>query len=166
MKTLIVYYSLTGNTEETAKKLSDKLGADLLRLVPKKAYPSKGIKKFLWGGKSAVMGEVPPLENYSFDPVPYGRVIFGFPVWASTFAPPLRTFAQENAASLAGKRFAAFACQSGNGGEKAFEKLKKELNAETLDATLILIDPAVKPKPENEKKLEEFISALQKEETT
>ena len=39
MKTIIVYYSLEGNTEYAAKELANLLGADLLRLHPKKAYP-------------------------------------------------------------------------------------------------------------------------------
>ena len=47
MKTLIVYYSLEGNTDYAANRIKEKTGADLLRLIPKKAYADKGIKKFL-----------------------------------------------------------------------------------------------------------------------
>jgi len=62
----------------------------------KKAYPNRGAKKFLWGGKSAVMREKPKLLPYEFKAEQYDTVIMGTPVWASSFAPPIRTFVQEN----------------------------------------------------------------------
>ena len=64
MKTLVVYYSLEGNTEYAADKIIGKTGADELKLIPIKPYCDKGAKKFLWGGKCAVFGEVPDLEPY------------------------------------------------------------------------------------------------------
>ena len=160
MKTVIVYYSLEGNTAQTAEKIAEKLGADLLRISPQKAYPTGNVKKFLWGGKSAVMAETPALEEYAFNASAYDLVILGSPVWASNVAPPLRTFVKEN--DLTGKRLAAFACQSGNGAEKAFKKLADCIGIETFEAQLILIDPKRKPREENERKIEEFCRALQK----
>ena len=47
MKTAIVYYSMHGNIRYVAKKVADELGADLIELVPKKAYPDKGMIKFI-----------------------------------------------------------------------------------------------------------------------
>ena len=143
MKTLIVYYTLEGNTHYAAKKIASLLDADMLRIKPVKTYPRKGFRKFLWGGKSAVMAEKPELEPYTFDASAYDRIVFGFPVWAGNVTPPLRTFIKEN--DLSGKRFAAFACQSGAGAEKAFEKLKTALGIRELDAELVLIDPKTKP---------------------
>ena len=78
MKTIIVYYSLEGNTEYAARQIAAALGADTLRLEVTKAYPTSGFKKFFWGGKSAVMAETPKLEPYRFDGSQYDRVIFGF----------------------------------------------------------------------------------------
>ena len=158
MKTLIVYYSHDGNTEDTAKKIASACGFDLLRIAPAKAYPESGFRKFFWGGKSAVMAETPKLEPYTFDAEAYDRVIFGFPVWAGNVTPPIRTFVKEQ--DLRGKRIAAFACQSGAGAEKAFGKLKAALGIETLEAELVLIDPKDKPSAENEKKLEAFCTEL------
>ncbi len=158
MKTLIVYYTLEGNTHYAAKKIASQLDADVLRVKPVKTYPRKGFRKFLWGGKSAVMAETPELEPYTFDASAYDRIVFGFPVWAGNVTPPLRTFIKEN--DLSGKRFAAFACQSGAGAEKAFEKLKTALGIRELDAELVLIDPKAKPDPINEKKISGFCGKL------
>ena len=158
MKTAIVYYSMSGNTKLVAEQMAAELNADLIPLIPKKAYPDSGFKKFFWGGKSAVMGDKPKLEPYAFDVYSYDLVILGSPVWAGTFAPPLRTFLKENRDALRGKRFAAFVCQGGSGAEKALNKIKEALDGAGLDAALTLNDPV--PDPEKEKQIAAFCDAL------
>ncbi len=160
MKTIVVYYSLEGNTAWAAEKIAAALGADTLRLQPKKAYPNSGFQKFFWGGKSAVMAETPPLRPYRVAAEDYEQVILGFPVWAGNLAPPLRTFLRDNAAALAEKRVAAFACQSGSGAEKAFSRLEGLLGR-PLCAELILIEPKTRPAADNEAKLRDFCGALE-----
>ena len=159
MKTLMVYYSLEGNTEYAVNKIAETCGFDTLRLVPVNKYPDRGFKKFFWGGKSSVMAETPELEPYMFDSDSYDRIIFGFPVWAGNVTPPIRTFVKEN--DLKGKRIAAVACQSGAGAEKAFGKLKAAIGIDALEAELVLIDPKTKQSAENDRKIKEFCSKLQ-----
>ncbi len=161
MKRIIVYFSLEGNTEYIADELAKTLSADKLRLVPKKAYKTGGFSKFFWGGKSAVMAEKPELEPYDVDLTAYDEIIFGFPVWAGTFTPPLRTFVLENQEGLKDKTIAAFACQSGAGAEKAFSKLKDCIGIDRFTATTIYIDPKDKPSEDNAHKLSEFCQMLQ-----
>ena len=158
MKTIIVYFSLEGNTDYAAAQIASGTGADLLRIKSVKEYPNKGLRKFLWGGKSAMMSETPKLEPYGFDPDAYDRIIIGFPVWAGNITPPIRTFIKEN--NLTGKTIAAFACQSGAGAEKAFNRLKDALGIQELAAELILIDPKTKPSDENEQKIQKFVEKL------
>ena len=141
MKTLIVYYSLEGNTEYAAGRIAENMPADTLQLWPKKAYADKGFAKFFWGGKSAVMAEKPELEPYSVDLSEYDRIIFGFPVWASNFTPPIRTFLSEHLSEIKGKMIAAFACQSGGGAEKALAKLQKYIGLDAFEDTAVFIDP-------------------------
>ena len=161
MKTIIVYYSMSGNTDLAAREIASRLGADTLRIEPEKSYPDKGFKKFFWGGKSAVMAETPKLLPYEFDAGKYDRIVFGFPVWAGNVTPPIRTFVKEN--DLSGKRISAFACQSGSGAEKAFRKLREALGIAAFEAELVLIDPKAKPDPQNERKIEAFCSAVLRE---
>ena len=160
MKTLVVFFSLEGNTEYAAKKISEKTGASLLKLVPKKAYHDKGFAKFFFGGKSAVMAEKPELESYDIDPAEYDRIVFGFPVWASTFTPPLRTFIEDHSDGLKGKRLAAFACQSGSGAEKALGKLAKFIGVEGFEHTAVFIDPGAKRDADKDKMIESFCDKL------
>ncbi len=160
MKDLIVYYSLEGNTEYAAMKIREKTGAELLRLIPVKAYHDKGFAKFFWGGKSAVMAEKPALEEIGIDPGQYERIIFGFPEWASNYTPPLRTFIENYKEQLKGKHFAAFACQSGMGGEKALAKLARSLEIPGFDQTAVFIDPKSKRSDVSDRKIDNFCGLL------
>ncbi len=148
---------MSGNTEYAAGRIAERLGADILRLEPEKAYPDSGIRKFLWSGKSAVMAEEPRLKPYQFDADSYDTIIFGFPVWAANIAPPVRTFISEN--EMRAARYAAFACQGGSGAGKAFGKLQACLGHD-LVKTLVLIDPKDKPDPAKDRQIDAFCGAL------
>ncbi len=104
-------------------------------------------------------GEKPELQPYEFKTELYDRIIFGTPVWASTFAPPLRTFIHENP-DVKGKKIAVFTCFSGGGADKAIDKMKKYIGIEKFETELILIDPKEKVKEEDDVKIAEFCSVL------
>ena len=160
MTTAIVYYSMSGNTKYVADKIAEKIEADIVRIEPVKAYPDKGAKKFIWGGKSAVMGEKPQLRPYEFSADKYDRIILGTPVWASNFAPPIRTFIKENP-EIGGKKIAVFTCFSGGGADKAIEKMKKYIGIEKFEAELILVDPKENVKVEDDEKLNQWLAGME-----
>lgn len=160
MGKLLVFYSLEGNTEYIADRICEKIGCDKLKLIPKKAYKDKGFAKFLWGGKSAVMAETPELESYDVDLDKVDELIIGFPVWASTITPPIRTFLTDNKDALKEKKIAVYACQAGNGAPKAMEKIRDLLGIDEFVAKAVFIDPKARPSDENEKILEEFTDKL------
>ena len=161
MKTIIVYYSLGGFTKKIARELAAKTGADLLRLTPVKEYPDTGAKKFIVGGRAAVAGSKPKLQPYTFSANKYDRIVFGSPVWASSPAPPLSTFIEENREALEGKEFAAFFTQLGNGADKANRKLAKCLGMEKIETETVFFEPNKKDEHnENEAKLGNFAAIL------
>ena len=82
------------------------------------------------------------------------------PVWASTFAPPLRTFIEENRESLKEKQIAVILCFSGGGADKALEKLRKCLPVDAFEETLVLVDPKDRPSAENNQKIGAFCAAI------
>ena len=163
MKTAIVYYSMLGNTKYVSDKIAEQLGAadevDVIRIEPAKAYPDKGFKKFFWGGKSATMAEKPELVPYDFDAEKYDRIIWGTPVWAGTFTPPLRTFIAENPAVKA-KQSAVFMCSGGGSDKKAKKKLAECLGIDAFVAEVLLFDPKDNVKDEDAGKIEAFCKAL------
>jgi len=54
-KILIVYYSLTGNTQFIAETLRDSIEADILELKPVKELNPESGTKFMWGGFQSTM---------------------------------------------------------------------------------------------------------------
>ncbi len=161
MKTLIVYFSLEGNTKWAAERIASELNGDLLALTPKAAYPDKGFRKYFWGGKSSVMKEAPELEPYKTDLKNYERVVLAAPVWAGNFAPPLRTFIQSE--DLTGKQLALVTCSGGGSPVKAFANLKMLLKVPGELPTLWLVSPREKPDQKNETAIEEFCRQLNAE---
>lgn len=160
MKDLVIFYSLEGNTEYVAEKIREKTGADVLKLIPKKKYRDKGFSKFVWGGFSTLMAEKPELNETDTDLSQYDRIIIGFPVWASSFAPPIRTFVEDNKDVLNEKKLVAFACQTGNGAEKAFDKLAKLIGVGSFERTEIFYDPKSKADTQKDLQIEQFCSYL------
>ena len=158
MKSIVVYFSLEGNSKYVADLIKENVGADILRLEPVKDYPKGNASKFFWGGKSVVFGEKPKLVPYVFDAKEYDVIIIGTPVWAGSFAPPVKTFLSEN--DLANKKIALFACSAGGNAEKCFSKLKQEIPKGEVIATLSLLDPKVKQLDENFIKIKEFCERL------
>lgn len=162
MKTAIIYYSMSGNTKYAADKIAEKIETDIIRIEPAKAYPDKGAKKFIWGGKSAVMGEKPALQPYEFSAEKYDNIILGTPVWAGNFAPPIRTFIKENP-KIHGKKISVFICYSGGGADKAIEKMKKYIGIDKFEDELVLVDPKDNLKVEDDEKISVFCQRFKKD---
>ena len=155
MKTAVVFYSMHGNVRYVSEKVAKELGADLIELIPVKAYPDKGAMQFIWGGSAVTFKKKPELEPYTFNVSDYDLVIIGTPVWASNFTPPLRTFFENN--DLTGKKIAVIATSAGGDSAKCVEAVKAAAGADSLAAVLSLVDPKEKPSDENEKQISAFI---------
>jgi len=119
VKTLVVYYSRTGNTKNIGEEIAAALKADVEELKDGKSR--RGPIGFLMAGREAMKKVPVELEPLKHDPAAYDVVVVGTPVWASTVCSPVRTFLERNRAAL--KKVAWF-CTSGGedpaGAEKAF----------------------------------------------
>ncbi len=158
MKTAVVYYSLQGNIRYVAEKVAAKLGADLIELIPVKAYPDKGMKKFIWGGSAVTFKKKPELEPYNFNAGDYDLIILGTPVWASGFTPPLRTFLEDN--DLTGKKIAVIASSAGGDQSKCISTLQAAAKADSLVAELRLVNPKADPSDEKDKQIDAFTEKI------
>lgn len=159
MKTAVVYYSLEGNTEYAALKVAEALGADVIRIRPRKAYPTEGFKKFFHGGKDATFKSRPELEPYSFSRDDHDLVILCSPVWAGTLTPPLRSFLAEN--DLRGMKVAVMVSSSGGNTAKCISQIREAAGVGTLEAEVSLVDPKTRPSEENERRIAAFIEELE-----
>ena len=159
MKTLVVYYSLEGNTKEAAEKIASSLGADIMALVPVKDIPKKGLLKFLHGGSGATKGKGTELQPYTLDASTYDAIIIGTPVWAGKPSMAMNQFLMD--LKTPEKIIGAFAFAGGSA-EKCLSGICEKLPS--IKHKVGLADRnSKKLAPENEGKLNAFIEALKAE---
>jgi flavodoxin len=134
MKSVIIYYSLTGNTCLVAKMIAERLGSDLIRLKPEKEIPSDKSSKYFLGGKSVLFDEKPKLLNDDIKLDGYDTVIIGTPIWARSFASPVNTFLSDY--GIKDKLVYLFATHgAGTTSEKCFMKMKEKLSRNIIKGT-------------------------------
>ena len=122
-KTLIVYFSQSGNTRKCAETLHSLIDSDLFELVPKVPYP-RGYGRLLKETKKEAE-EIAGREFFppAFNPLEYGRLFIGCPNWWGTLPAPVRTFIKET--DLSDREIAFFITHGGSG----IESMKEEINA-------------------------------------
>ncbi len=112
-KTLIVYFSQTGNTEGLANLIHEMSGADIFRLERATPYASSSNGPVLYGeALNELRAEaVPELKEYP-DIGQYDTILLGYCNWWSSIPACVRTFLTRN--DLSGKTIVPF-CSMGGG---------------------------------------------------
>ncbi|MBD3349863.1 MAG: flavodoxin [Candidatus Lokiarchaeota archaeon] len=154
---LVVYYSLTGNTELIAESIAEAINADLLKIEPNKEISQEGGKKFLWGGKQSIMHEKPELQPYSINPEDYNTLILGTPVWAWNYSPPIRSFIEKH--DLKNKNIGIWVCCMGKP-KRALRKLQRRLYANNILGITSFIEPLKHDPEKSAQKAKEWASSL------
>ena len=154
MKTLIIYYTRTGNTKFIAETIAAELGADTEEVIDLKKR--QGRLAFLPAGKDATQGKETEIPQTKRTPTEYDLIIIAQPVWAGSPTPAIRTYL--NKTDLSRKKVALFFSDAGLG--KAVEKTKALMPNSTLVAELALPAKAFKNKEEAKKKLVEWSNTL------
>lgn len=129
-KTLVVYYSASGNTKEAAEYIAKATGGDLFELEPEEAYTDEDLD---WTDEdsrvsreheneeernvSLVSAEVPGWESYE-------TVFVGYPIWWGIAAWPVNGFITAN--DFTGKTVIPF-CTSASSGLGESGKLLEEM---------------------------------------
>lgn len=93
MKTLIIYYSHSGNTKVLCENLSMHVASDLARLRERRGYGRMTV--YLTGLPAAMRGAGRAILPMEEDVSSYERIIVATPVWASHLAPPVVTFLRD-----------------------------------------------------------------------
>jgi Flavodoxins len=111
MKTLILYYSLGGNTRKIAEMIQQQLGGDIEEIQTVKPYTGSYNSIVDQGQKEVEQGYMPEIRPLKSDITSYDRFILGSPVWWYTFAPAMKAFLHGN--DLAGKVIYPFVTNGG-----------------------------------------------------
>ena len=118
-KTLVVYYSASGNTERVAKGIAEAAGADLFEIVPTEVYTSEDLN---WTNPDSRVSrehddeslrDVPLTTTEVPDWDSYDTVFIGYPIWWGIAAWPVDTFVKSN--DFTGKTVIPFATSSSSG---------------------------------------------------
>lgn len=158
MKKIVIFYSLDGNTRFIAERIAQAIGAELLELKLKRPFKAKGFFKYFFGGFSAVRKTTPELLPLEKHPEDYDFLVLGTPVWASRFAPALRTFLAQH--PLKGKKIALFSCAGGGDPGSTFEEFHQILKDNEIVGELALKDPLRHDPERSAHQAQEWISSL------
>lgn len=94
MKTLIVYYSRTGNTKLACETLRKELDCDIIEIRDLSNREGR------WGYYTAAFGSIfgthTEIDPAAFDLAPYSAIIVASPVWAGKPSAAIRTFLEKN----------------------------------------------------------------------
>lgn len=119
MKTLLVYYSWTGNTRKLAQKITSKLKCDVEEIYEK--GKRKGKLNYVIGGFEAMFGMKSRIEKPKRNPSEYDMVLLGGPVWAGRITPALRSYLSE----VEIKRYGLFLSMGGKDCSEAVKAVQK-----------------------------------------
>ena len=112
MKTLLVYYSYTGNTKIIADIIKEKIDCDVLELKPKTPFLEEDYQAIVDKYQSNENSkECVEIEDININLSNYDKIIIGTPVWWYTITPVLREFLKKN--DLRQKQVYAFATNAG-----------------------------------------------------
>lgn len=118
-KTLVVYYSASGNTERVAKAAAEAAGADLFEIVPVEPYTSDDLN---WRNNDSRVSrehddeslrdvELVSTEVENWDS--YDTVLIGYPIWWGIAAWPMDGFVKAN--DFTGKTVIPFCTAASSG---------------------------------------------------
>ncbi|HJC50000.1 MAG TPA: flavodoxin [Candidatus Anaerostipes avistercoris] len=118
-KTLVVYYSATGNTERVAKVIADATDADIFELQPTDPYTdddldwtndnSRVSQEYANEDQRDVELESTTVDNWDS----YDTVFIGYPIWWGIAAWPVNGFAENN--DFTGKTVIPFCTAASSG---------------------------------------------------
>ena len=122
-KTLIVYFTQSGNTEKVAKIIEQEIDADLIKLETVKTYKSD-YNDLLDEAQEEKSSNARPELKTKLNIDNYDTIIIGMPIWWGDMPMPIYTFLDNY--DLSGKKVAAFVTHGGSGLCNVPNKIKSE----------------------------------------
>ena len=154
MKSLVVYYSRTGNARFVAETIAAEIGADIEEIIDLKKRG--GAFGFLIGGFDAWRGKLTEIAPANKSPAGYDLVVIGTPVWGGRPTPAIRTYLKQN--DLSGKKVAVFFARGGKK-PQAIEQTKALMPNSNCIGEFSITNPLA-DKEESEKQIATWCQTL------
>lgn len=154
MKSLVVYYTRTGNARFVAETIAAEIGADVEEVIDLKKRT--GALAYLSGGSDARRGKETELSPTKKVPAEYDLIVVGTPIWAGRPAPAITTYLKKN--DLSGKKVAVFFTQGGKK-PQGIEQTKDLMPNSNCVGEIFLVNP-LGNKEESEKQITAWCKTL------
>ena len=128
MKTLVAYFSASGNTKSVAENLAKIIEGDLFEIEPTNPYTVADLDYMDKQSRTTIEMEDkhsrPSIKNKINNIEDYDKIIIGFPVWWYTAPRIINTFIEEN--DLSNKKVYVFVTSGGSSFSGSLNDLKNE----------------------------------------
>jgi flavodoxin len=155
MKTVIIFFSESGNTKIVAKTLSKNLNTDLIEI--------KDLKKRN-GFVGKVLSSIDAFREIKTETIPtsinldeYNLIYFGTPTWAGNPSPAIITIIDK--CNLKGKDIVLFATMNSSGGRSVIDRMEEKVEGR---GARVVESFTIKTKDKTITKLEEDIKNISK----
>ena len=135
-KSLIIYYSRTGNTRAIAETFKEALQCDILEI--KDLKDRSGFFGFIGGMIDVKKRPITEISPKEFNLKDYDLLLIGSPGWGMKFAPAITTFF--NIADFTGKKVVLFCVTSARFKQASFDEYSKLISSKggkVIDTFLI-----------------------------
>lgn len=135
-KSVVLYFSATGNTEKVSKKISEITNSDLVEILPNKDYTNEDLKYTddnCRANKEQNDDSSRPKIKNVIDISSYDVVFLGYPIWWGTNPRIILTLL--DTVDFSGKKVVLFSTSSSSGIEKSVSDLKNyKQNLDIIDS--------------------------------
>lgn len=124
MKSLVVYYSLTGKTKLVSQVIAEALNATLVEI--KETKPRKlGPLVYLLGGFAAITNRGSKINPIDVDLKQHETIFIGSPIWASRPVPAVNSFIYKT--NFEGLSIIPFFTMGGDNSQKALSNITAKI---------------------------------------
>jgi flavodoxin len=135
-RTLVAYFSRSGNTRVIAGQLHRDLGADLFEITPATPYPEDYEQTVAQASRERESDFRPALAAKVETLSAYDTVLLGFPIWGQTAPPILRAFLAAH--DLSGKTVRPFITHGGYGPGDSLAVLSRHAPQARLETAFVM----------------------------
>ncbi|MBN1862222.1 MAG: hypothetical protein JW790_01075 [Dehalococcoidales bacterium] len=124
MKSLVIFYSLTGKTKLVAQTIAEALNAELVEIEEVKPR-KRGFATYLTVGFAAITNKESQIKPVNVNWNRYDMVFIGSPVWASRPTPAINSLVYAN--NFQSQSIVPFFTMGGDNADKALENITAKI---------------------------------------
>lgn len=122
-KTLVAYFSWSGNTQEMASYIAEQTGGDLFRIETVQEYPGSHDPLLEFAYNERAEGARPELAAQMENLDSYDIIFLGYPNWNADLPMPLYTLLEQT--DLSGKTIVPFTTHGGSGFSRTIQTIQE-----------------------------------------